>query len=417
MRFPLPAISPLPLPALLAILAALAPGPAAAQSAAGVSGGRAPRPALRLVPPPPVFGPPSDYELAGEVVADTAVADFDGDGWLDLAVSSQGGEISILYGDGTGSLADGENFWAIQNVFDPGPGGIGAGDFDGNGVPDLAVTVAGSYDGLGQPNYKTHVYLTGPDRNWTYSTTVLTHATFPYDAASGDFDEDGRLDLVVVSTSGFDVFLGHGDGTFDPGLALVGTNPPTGFEVQTADVDRDGHLDIVAGFGSTFPGTRVYWGDGSGVFSASASTFTGPGYHFALGDVNRDGYLDTIVSVISKFPNYTGALWVTYGGPQQTMTFGAKYGPAFVNPGRVVAADLNHDSLVDVLASEGGQHRLFLGQYDGSLLELPKLNIGVSSAGGATAGDWSADGRVDLAFLWEIVGQTPQARVLLNQTP
>jgi len=101
----------------------------------------------------------------------------------------------------------------------------------------------------------------------------------------------------------------------------------------------------------------------------SARTFTGPGFNFAIADVNRDGFLDTIAAVKDKFPNYTGAWWVTYGGPQQTMTFGGKYGGAFQWPGRVAAGDFNHDGCVDFVASDSGGQRLFLARQIGSFFE------------------------------------------------
>ena len=379
----------------------------------------------RAFPPPsvPAFGPAADYELAGELIADTEVNDFDGDGWLDLAVSSRGGEITILYGDGAGSLADNENFWAVESAGDPGPGGIGSADFNGDGYPDLVVSVAGAYNFLGQSVRKAHVYLNDGDRDWVYSTTVAPHAPFAGDACGGDFNEDGHQDVAVIASSGFDVFLGQGDGSFGPGIALQGSNPPTGFRIVSADVNADGHLDLVTGFGSTFPGTRVHWGDGTGIFSES--TFTGPGYNFALGDLNGDGYLDTVSAVISKFPNYTGGLWVNYGRPEKTMSFGGKYGAPFAAPGRVAAADLNGDGFLDVAARDGGSTRLFLsaplalnlqGQSSANLIETTAPSL-AGAPGSPITGDWNHDGLADLAFPWEITGQTPMVRLFLNQTP
>ena len=61
---------------------------------------------------PPSFGPPVFFELAGSQPHDIAVADFDLNGFADLAVPTQSdtGEVSVLLGDGSGSLPDGENF-------------------------------------------------------------------------------------------------------------------------------------------------------------------------------------------------------------------------------------------------------------------------------------------------------------------
>lgn len=405
-------ITSLPILLLAPILAL--PGTAPGQTAVAGAG---PATAARWRPvdpvSPPLFGAGADYEVAGEFVGDTQLGDFDADGHPDLAVSSHGGEITIQYGDGTGSLADNENFWAIQALYDPGPGGIGSADFDGNGSPDLAVSVAGAYDGLGQTVRKAHVYLTDTDRDWTYSTTLATSSPFAIDCAGGDFDEDGRADVAVLSaTSGFDVFLGNGDGTFGAAIPLAGSTPP-GTMIEAHDVNADGHLDLVAAF-AQYPGVRVFWGDGSGAFGAY--TFTGPGSNLAVADLNRDGYLDVLTASPSKFPNYTGGLWVYYGSAQPTMTFAAKVGAPFLTPGRIAVADFNGDGFVDVMARDASQ-RLFLGEYDGRLVEKPALNPLASAPGSPRAGDWNQDGRVDLAFPWELTGQTPQVRVFLNATP
>jgi len=394
--------------------------PVAATSAQVVSvkGGGGARP-VRLTPTtpvaPPSFGPGVDYELAGEFVGDSEARDFDGDGWLDLAISSRGGEVSVCFGDVSGSLADKEDFWAVESLYDPGPGGIGSADFDGDGLLDLAVTVAGSYDGLGGYVRKCHVYLNDGDRRFNWSSTVFTHATFASDAAGGDFNEDGHADLAVVASSGFDVFLGNGDGTFGPAIPLQGSNPPTGFFIETHDMDGDGHLDLVAGFGSTFPGTRVFWGDGTGVFSSYL--FTGPGFNFSVSDVDRDGLLDLAVAVKDKFPNYSGGLRVYYGRPGKTFEYGGSVGEAFTGPGRLVASDLNADGFVDVLARDSWGQRLFVGQHDGSLVERADGNSLAGAPGSPRGGDWNHDGRTDLVFPWEIIGETPRVRVYLNESP
>ncbi len=160
-----------------------------------------------------------------------AVADFNGDGSLDAAVTSPSqGSVTILLGAGDGTLA------AI-NTYATGSGdqAVVAGDFDGDGVPDLAIANYGS---------GTLSVLKG---NGTGSFTPLaspTTGTGPFSLVAHDFNGDGVLDLAVANygSSTVSIFTGNGDGTFSLSASVPTGSAPDG--VVAGDFNGDGAADI-----------------------------------------------------------------------------------------------------------------------------------------------------------------------------
>src|SRR5215471_6801388 len=171
------------------------------------------------------FVAPRELDV-GEQPDSIAVADFNGDGVNDLAVVvdtpppaiSKGVAIMLGLGDG--------NFAAPQVVF-RGPAvlfSIAAADFNGDGVADLAVV---------------------------------------------DFNGDGNLDVVVTNmapSNSVSVLLGNGDGTFQSANVTEGVSPFVPWSVAVADFDEDGRLDVVVGLHSGSHFISVLLGDGEGGF-------------------------------------------------------------------------------------------------------------------------------------------------------
>ena len=137
-----------------------------------------------------------------------AVADFNGDGKLDVVTSnSQGNDISVLLGNGDGTFKPAVNY-AVAVA----PGSLVVADFNGDRHPDIAV--AGSY-----PTGGVQVLLGKGDGMFQAPVTYFAGVVDP-PITLADFNGDGKIDIAMMSfnltpkTSGIAILFGNGDGTF-----------------------------------------------------------------------------------------------------------------------------------------------------------------------------------------------------------
>jgi DNA-binding CsgD family transcriptional regulator len=150
-----------------------------------------------------------------------AIGDFDGDGLLDIALADQiHHRVTLLLGQADGSWRRSASYPAA------GPTALAVGDFNRDGIADLAVANAGGNN--------VSILLGVGDGRLRPATTIACER--PARVAAQDVNADGLLDLVVVEGGRISVFLGRGDGGFDPVafvsgrlaglLELAGSPPP-----------------------------------------------------------------------------------------------------------------------------------------------------------------------------------------------
>jgi hypothetical protein len=198
------------------------------------------------------------------------VADFNGDGNLDLALGNSAVTISLLLGNGDGTFTPASTLPPSS----AGASGLLVADLNHDGKLDLVAVNFLTYNTIS-------VFLgdgTGAFTPVVNPTTIPLTNSF----ALADFNGDGNLDLVTSSGTGgtVSIMLGNGDGTFAPPTTTQFFGPPMG-TIAIADFNGDGYPDVVTATQSqALPGTPL---DSSTAFGGSAYT---PGFAYLQGNGN-----------------------------------------------------------------------------------------------------------------------------------
>jgi hypothetical protein len=280
-----------------------------------------------------------------------AVADFNQDGKLDFAATDCLGNVQIFTGNGDGTFTAGSTF-ATGAGATPDPYDLVAADFNGDGYPDLAVI---NYnDGS---NATVGILLNDKTGNFQTAVEYTLSAPSWYGIAAADVNGDGMIDLVVpyYDSSSIAILLGNGDGTFQAEQDVsLGANYPGA--VTIADVNGDGINDIVVSLedgggqdiavllGTSSP--LVYQSPTYLASSLQDFTFDSPAPEYLkFVDIDGDGNPDLV---------YTNAEYGTVG-----VLFGAGGGtfydpvefPVGQYPWGFALADVNQDGAPDVVVA------------------------------------------------------------------
>jgi hypothetical protein len=226
------------------------------------------------------FQAPSYYAVGGDPW-DVVVGDLNQDGFLDLAVASDGsGSISVLQGNGDGTF---KPYTAVATGASQ-VGSVAIGDFDGDGYPDLASTSA--------PDNTVYILLNKATATPSFQAAapyLLTDGTptpGPYYLTVGDFNRDGKLDIISANNGNATVgiMLGTGTGTFG-----AMTYYPVGsgaIFANVGDINGDDRVDITAVTGT---GLAVLLSGQSETASISNVAFYGCGTQSVTATYGSDG--------------------------------------------------------------------------------------------------------------------------------
>ncbi len=245
---------------------------------------------------------------AGLQPSQQAIADFNGDGVSDVAIANAGSNtVSLLLGGGDGVFLAPRQF-GIGAFHTPNRVGedtrlgsyrrdILAADFNRDGFMDLAVTNYDSSDvsillGRGDGSFE-------PQRR-------MDATAFPMGMSAADVNHDGNIDLLVVDgfledvPNSFAVLLGRGDGSFEPQRLQELPNILVFGVLSLADLNGDDNLDVVVG-GGNHEGIDILLGDGAGGFHFFAhDSGSRQATDMVIADIDGDGFLDILATSLDS---------------------------------------------------------------------------------------------------------------------
>jgi formylmethanofuran dehydrogenase subunit C len=360
--------------------------------------------------------------------------DFNVDGKVDLAIgayrySSYTGRAYIFYNGSiiTENASGADVFITGETTGHYFGASFTAGDFNADGRIDLAIGARGYSSDTG----RAYLFYNDGSIPTTAATAdvIITGETtsnyFSYFLTSGDFNADGKTDLVVgaygYSSNRGRVYMY----TFNDG-AIAGetTSNNFGYSLTSGDFNADGKTDLAVGANgySTSTGRAyLFYNDGSLPTAATGADviITGEassqfGVSMTAGDFNADGKTDLIVGA-TQYSSNTGRAYLFYNdgsipttaATADVIITGAandSFGGAFA------AGDFNFDGKTDVAVLGGGLAKVFLFYNDGSIpvtsatADVIITGFGIPAA--LASGDFNADGRVDLAIgdVWQSSG-------------
>jgi VCBS repeat protein len=374
-------------------------------------------PAWAACQPDSTFSFPATGYVVGPNPHDAAIADFDGDGIPDVAVVNSGS---------TGSLANtvsvrmglGNGLFGVEHHFPTQgrPYGIVAADLNGDGILDLAVSAI--------LDNEVDIFLgngSGGVGDGTFAPYVAFPAgTSPYRIAVGDYNHDGRPDLVALnntySAPGLTVLLAQGAaGSFTATQFISLSNAPAG--LVSADFNEDGILDLAA---TVYDGgyLAVMLGQGSGGLGdgsfgpPSYIATTAGAFDIQAADLNDDSILDLVTC------GNGGGVDVHLGLGSDGVgngTFGSAQPIGGGNLSDIEIADFDGDGKLDITASGGPRNAVytFSGHGDGTF-GAPAAHAVGNFCIGLAQGDLDGDGHPDLV---SVAYQGSEIRTLLTGCP
>jgi hypothetical protein len=231
------------------------------------------------------------------------------------------------------------------------------------------------------------------------------------DVATGDFNGDGKLDVVNIDTQhNLNLMLGNGDGTFGTALQpVISVSLANGYFIPEAlavgDFNGDGHLDAAVWGPTNQTGggeAEIVLGDGAGGLTIAGSYFTpvlSNNYNFpsdglAVADVNGDGKLDLI-----SLTSFTGGAYVFPGNGDGSFQTAVNYSVGTTGQAEALAvADVNHDGKPDIVVSINNGIGVLLnhGRTFGAPIYYDSAVGGGQAYGGIAIGDVNGDNQPDV---------------------
>jgi hypothetical protein len=328
-----------------------------------------------------LFAAPLGFEL-GLYPTSVATGDFDADGVLDLAITLLDENcVEILLGSGDATFQEPRRFAAGAL-----PRGVVTADFDRDGVLDLAVSnVSDStvciLEGL----------HTGGVANGQFAAPAFHRAGWENRGlAAFDLDGDAWTDLVVAGRSTVVVLRNRGDGGFEPWADL----PTPGSWGVTAFRHASPSRPVLVAANWTHPQLDVFVGvDSAGSAFAALPPIPMPGgsAEITSGDLDGDGRMDLVAPGAAGLRVLLGAPTPGGFGPA------ASYESAGGQMNDAALVDMDADGRLDIAATDTDLQEvaLLVNQGGGAFGAAHRL-AAWAGPNGIEAGDADGDGRADL---------------------
>ena len=310
-------------------------------------------------------------------------ADMNGDGRADLISSTQqrcsgtctGPNLQVSLGRGDGTFATPVQSSFVGYVMSTTDlNGDGRRDVIAETLPAAGISTIVVLPGTGTANLGAPVSVT------TYRPDLFSFA------ASGDFNGDGKRDLLLPHADGVAVHPGRGNFTFDPPVPI--TAPAAVADAIVADLNNDGRSDFVTA--NHIDGSlTVVLNRGGLVFSATEIRLGPWVTDVTASDVNRDGRLDLLVSAGRSehtFGPGEGFAFVLPGNGNGTFGTPTRYDLPR-GPTQVVAVDINRDGLTDLVT--GNRSSIVRDDCGNDEKTWDSLSVLLGNGAGTFTGPWN----------------------------
>jgi len=331
-------------------------------------------------------------------------ADLNKDGWIDLLICNfqehYSYEVpSFIYWNGP------EGFSTTKRtpLYEHGAQGNAIADFNGDGHLDIVIT---SMMGNSRGDYDdSYLYFGSENGEYSVSNRLELPGREAYEQAFADLDEDGQVDVLLLNRGEVvreanEVWIYWNEkNQFNP-WNMSGLPSYGGVGVEVADLDKDGYLDILicngksdvpATDGPPEPGSFIYWGSAEGWPVTERTSLPlvwvrSP----SIADMNGDGHLDLVFGQQQEWGE--GSIYYGDGTRmfREENRIRIKDSKGTGSPG---VADLNKDGLLDIAYAHNKNVLIYYQEQDGSFSGPKKVAVQAKTM---CIADVNQDGWLDL---------------------